>query len=71
MTDILGTPPDYTPKGLQLAIVEIQLSGGPRPFAMEGLKSRFLQNISGAALAGKSSPSNRAVSHRGFPLQHR
>jgi hypothetical protein len=29
---------------------------------MEGLKSRFLQNISGAALAGNTSPSNRAVS---------
>jgi pimeloyl-ACP methyl ester carboxylesterase len=62
MADILGTPPALTTKGLQLASVEIQLSGGPRPFAMEGLKSRFLQNISGAALAGNTSPSNRAVS---------
>jgi len=62
MTGILGTPPEYTAKGLQLASVEIQLSGGPRPFAMEGLRSRFLQNISGAALAGNTSPSNRAVS---------
>ena len=62
MADILGTPPDYTAKGRQLASVEIQLSGGPRPFAMEGLKSRFVQNISGAALAGSTSPSNRAVS---------
>src|SRR5262245_18853293 len=47
MTEMLGTPPNYTAKGLQLASVEIQLSGGPRPFAMEGLQSRFLQNISG------------------------
>jgi len=62
MSELLGTPPDYTTKGLQLASVEIQLSGGPRPFAMEGLKSRFLQNISGAALAGNTSPSSRAVS---------
>ena len=62
MTEILGTPPNYTAKGRQLASVEIQLSGGPRPFAMEGLASRFLQNISGAALAGGTSPSNRAVS---------
>ena len=38
MTEILGTPPAYTPKGLQLASVEIQLSGGPRPFAMGGLE---------------------------------
>src|SRR5215510_11425044 len=52
MTEILGQPPNYTPKGRQLASIEIHLSGGPRPFAMEGLKSRFLQNISGAALAG-------------------
>jgi pimeloyl-ACP methyl ester carboxylesterase len=62
MSEMLGTPPGYTTKGLQLASVEIQLSGGPRPFAMEGLKSRFLQNISGGALAGSTSPSNRAVS---------
>jgi pimeloyl-ACP methyl ester carboxylesterase len=62
MTEILGTPPNYTTKGRQLASVEIQLSGGPRPFAMEGLASRFMQNISGAALAGSTTPSNRAVS---------
>jgi dienelactone hydrolase len=62
MADVLGTPPAYTAKGLQLASVEIQLSGGPRPFAMEGLQARFLQNISGAALAGSPTPSNRAVS---------
>lgn len=61
MAEILGSPPEYTAKGRQLASVEIQLSGGPRPFAMEGLESRFLANISGAALAGGTSPSNRAV----------
>ncbi|MGD2044970.1 MAG: hypothetical protein PVH96_02005 [Gemmatimonadota bacterium] len=61
MAEILGSPPDYTTKGRQLASVEIELSGGPRPFAMEGLESRFLANISGAALAGGTSPSNRAV----------
>jgi hypothetical protein len=61
MAEILGSPPDYTTKGRQLASVEIELSGGPRPFAMEGLESRFLANISGASLAGGTSPSNRAV----------
>jgi mono/diheme cytochrome c family protein len=40
---------------------EIQISGGPRPFAVEGLASRFAGNISGAALAGSTTPSNRAV----------
>ena len=41
MTAVLGKAPDYTVKGRQLASVEIDLSGGPRPFAMEGLTSRL------------------------------
>jgi pimeloyl-ACP methyl ester carboxylesterase len=61
MGEILGSPPAYTAKGRQLASVEIQISGGTRPFAMEGLQSRFLGNISGAALAGSQAPSSRAV----------
>ncbi len=52
MAEMLGEPPNYSEKGRQLASVEIELSGGPRPFAAEGLRSRFVQNISGAALAG-------------------
>ena len=48
MTEILGKPPDYTDKGRQLASVEIQISGGPRPFAVEGLASRFLPETSAA-----------------------
>jgi pimeloyl-ACP methyl ester carboxylesterase len=63
MNEILGKPPEYTDKGRQLASVEIQISGGPRPFAVEGLASggRFAGNISGAALAGSATPSSRAV----------
>ena len=63
MNEMLGKPPDYTEKGRQLASVEIQISGGPRPFAMEGLASggRFAGNINPAALAGSTTPSNRAV----------
>jgi pimeloyl-ACP methyl ester carboxylesterase len=63
MNELLGKPPDYTDKGRQLASVEIQISGGPRPFAMEGLASggRFAGNINPAALAGSTTPSNRAV----------
>src|SRR4029077_11751483 len=61
MGEMLGKPPDYTPMGRQLASVEIQISGGPRPFAMEGLGSRFTGNINGAAIAGGTTPSNRAV----------
>jgi dienelactone hydrolase len=61
MTEVLGKPPDYSEKGRQLASIEIQISGGPRPFAVEGLASRFLANINGAAIAGSTTPSNRAV----------
>lgn len=61
MSEILGKPPAYTDKGRQLASVEIDISGGPRPFAVEGLASRFMGNISGAAIAGSTTPSNRAV----------
>jgi pimeloyl-ACP methyl ester carboxylesterase len=66
MATMLGSPGDFTEKGRQLASVEIEISGGSRPFAMEGLESRFLANISGAALAGETSASNRAVDTRGF-----
>ena len=63
MTVMLGKPPDYTDKGRQLASVEIQISGGPRPFALEGLASRFLANAmtSQSALLGSTTPQNRAV----------
>jgi dienelactone hydrolase len=63
MNEMLGKPGEYTDKGRQLASVEIQISGGPRPFAMEGLASggRFAGNINPAALAGSTTPSNRAV----------
>src|SRR3954449_11561683 len=36
MNERLGKPPNYTDEGRQLASVEIHISGGPRPFAMEG-----------------------------------
>jgi dienelactone hydrolase len=65
MTELLGKPPDLTDKGRQLASVEIQISGGPRPFAMEGLASRFLQNMSTShgALVGIDTPGNRALTN--------
>jgi pimeloyl-ACP methyl ester carboxylesterase len=66
MREMLGEPPAYTEMGRRLASVQIEISGGRRPFAMEGLESRFLANISGGALAGGTSASNRAVDTRGF-----
>src|SRR6266566_8860474 len=65
MNELLGKPPDYTDKGRQLASVEIQISGGPRPFAVEGLASggRLIGNITSGmgAIAGGTTPQNRAV----------
>ncbi|MEQ1857026.1 MAG: hypothetical protein ABL963_11165 [Longimicrobiales bacterium] len=66
MASLLGNPPAYTERGRQLASVTIEISGGQRPFAMEGLESRFLANISGGALAGGTSASNLAVDTHGF-----
>jgi pimeloyl-ACP methyl ester carboxylesterase len=66
MAELLGAPPAYTPMGRRLASVQIEISGGVRPFAMEGLESRFRSNISGGAIAGGTSPANRAVDTRAF-----
>src|SRR5262245_47673406 len=65
MAEALGKPPDYTAKGKQLASIEIEISGGPRPFAMEGLTSRFVQNYatSQAAFLGSTTPGNRALTN--------
>jgi pimeloyl-ACP methyl ester carboxylesterase len=55
MRQVLGTPENYTAKGRQLASVQINVSGGPRPFAVEGLKDRFMANIQDAV---RSIPGN-------------
>ena len=49
LTDVLGKPPAYTERGRQLASVQIEISGGPRPFALEGLATRFTENVAAAA----------------------
>jgi pimeloyl-ACP methyl ester carboxylesterase len=63
MAEAFGKAPDYTDKGRQMASIEIEVSGGPRPFAMEGLASRFAANYgtSVGALLGSTTPANRAV----------
>jgi len=63
ISEALGKPPDYTDKGRQLASIEIGISGGPRPFALEGLASRFVANAttSQAAFLGSTTPTNRAI----------
>jgi len=61
--DILGRPPEYTSKGRQLASVEIETSGGPRPFALEGLATRFVENVSAAASISTRSEWDRVATN--------
>ena len=65
LTAILGKPPDYTEKGRQLASVQIQISGGPRPFAMEGLAGRFVDNASTVAGAASTEVWGRVATNDG------
>ena len=57
-------PGTLTDKGLQLASVMVNMTGGPRPFAIEGLVPNFRGVnayqfiINGPALAGSTTPGN-------------
>jgi fermentation-respiration switch protein FrsA (DUF1100 family) len=67
MSAIVGAAPSYSDKGRQLANLEIQLSGGPRPFAAEGLATRLTANLrDGVAMT----PDHvvRAATTEGIPL---
>jgi pimeloyl-ACP methyl ester carboxylesterase len=45
VAQVTGTVTSLTDKGRQLASVQIESSGGPRPFAVEGLASRLIANV--------------------------
>jgi pimeloyl-ACP methyl ester carboxylesterase len=49
LAEIYGKPPAYTEKGRQLASIQIETSGGARPFAADGLATRFMDNVSAGA----------------------
>ena len=65
LTELLGKPPNYTAKGLQLASLQVQISGGPRPFALEGLESRFTDNASTVGSGRGADIWNRVSSNSG------
>lgn len=67
MTEALGTPPAYTDLGRRLASIQIHLSGGPRPFAMEGLERRLIPNITPGldGLVNPVSPWHQMMSNAG------
>jgi pimeloyl-ACP methyl ester carboxylesterase len=64
MVAMTGLPGSLTQKGLQLASVQINIGGGPRPFAMEGLSALFTgiptfqANMNGAALSAGTAAAN-------------
>jgi len=70
MSDIFGAPPNYTEKGRAMANIEIDLSGGLRPFAAEGLASggRFAGNVtSGAAsMSGGTAPASAVTTNMNY-----
>lgn len=69
MVAITGRPGSFTEQGRQLASIEINTSGGPRPFAMEGLAldgGRFAANIVAGQLAGDTSLLSRAATNTDF-----
>ena len=63
LTTILGKPPEYTDKGRQLASIQVQISGGPRPFALNGLESRFIENASTVVSGRDTEIWNRVASN--------
>ena len=70
MNEMFGAPPTYTDKGRAMANIEIDLSGGPRPFAVEGLASggRFASNVSSGAgsmssMSGGTNPSSAVTTN--------
>ncbi len=64
---ITGTGPDnFTQKGLEMASIMINSSGGPRPFVFQGLNPWFSATISGSKLAGSTDPLSLAATNNGW-----
>jgi hypothetical protein len=66
MLELTGRPGDYTELGRQLASIQIHLSGGPRPFAEQGLGldgMRFVANIGGSYLVPSTALITRAATN--------
>jgi pimeloyl-ACP methyl ester carboxylesterase len=63
LTALVGKPPAYTDKGRQLASVQIEISGGPRPFAVEGLETRVIDNVSAGSSISSVATWGRAATN--------
>ena len=76
MNQLLGTHGSYTALGDELGSIKINITGGPRPFAVEGVNAMFGDSFSGAVLAGATDPYSRSATNEfvtygiapGFPL---
>ena len=66
MAQVFGRGTELTEKGRQLASVQIALTGGPRPFAFDGVLPRLLENVRQGFM---SSPDAhvRAATNEGMP----
>jgi pimeloyl-ACP methyl ester carboxylesterase len=63
MTDLLGMHGSYTPLGEALGSVKIHITGGPRPFAVEGVNAMFGDTFSGSMLSGATDPYTRSATN--------
>jgi hypothetical protein len=70
MNELFGAPPNYTDKGRAMGNIEIDLSGGPRPFAAEGLAlgGRFAGNVTGGAssMSGGTAPTSAVTTNMNY-----
>jgi pimeloyl-ACP methyl ester carboxylesterase len=70
MNELFGAPPNYTDKGSAMGNIEIDLSGGPRPFAAEGLAlgGRFAGNVTGGAssMSGGTAPTSAVTTNMNY-----
>jgi hypothetical protein len=63
MNALLGTHGSYTALGEALGSIKIHITGGPRPFAVEGVNAMFGDTFSGSMLAGATDPYTRSATN--------
>ncbi len=63
MNAILGLHGSYTALGNALGSIKINITGGPRPFAVEGVNATFGDAFSGSLLSGATAPYTRSATN--------
>jgi hypothetical protein len=61
---ILGARGSYTAAGNALGSIKVNITGGPRPFAVEGINAMFGDTFSAAILTGATDPYSRSATNQ-------